>query len=112
MPPFKTPDLAQRGAASRDAKARALELLRNKAAPDPALVEERRIAREAREAADAERRAAHKAAIEAEKAARAQARAGAEAAANALKVEKRQLTPAEQKAIRDARYAARKARKK
>jgi hypothetical protein len=69
------------------------------------------------EAARAERRAAHKAAIEQEKAAReearAKAKAEAEAAAEAAAAAARSPvvpTAAELKAARDARYAARKAR--
>ncbi|MEE2916914.1 MAG: DUF6481 family protein, partial [Pseudomonadota bacterium] len=74
MAGYKTPDFSQRAAASRDAKASALEKLRNKAAPDPEAVAARAAARAAREAAEAERREAHKAAIAAEKAAREEAR--------------------------------------
>jgi hypothetical protein len=111
MAAFKAPDFNQRAAAARDAKQRALELLRNKPAPDPALVAERQAARAAREAAEAERRAAKAAAIEAEKVAKAEAKAAAEAALEAAKPKPVTLpTAAELKAARDARYAARKAR--
>ncbi|NNG51695.1 hypothetical protein HKX04_18635, partial [Sphingomonas sanguinis] len=79
MAGYKVPGFADRASASRDAKAAALEKLRNKAAPDPAVVAARAAAREAKEAAEAERRAAHKAAIEQEKAAREEARAKAQA---------------------------------
>lgn len=117
MAAYKTPDFNERTAAARDAKATALEKLRNKAAPDPQVVAARQAVREAKEAAEAERRAQHKAAIEQKKAdkeeARAKARAELEAAAAAAAAAKRPpavTTPAELKAIRDARYAARKAR--
>lgn len=119
MAGYKAPDLNDRNAASRDAKARALELLKNKPAPDPEVVAARRAAAEAKEAREAERRAAHKAAIEQEKAdrekARAEAEAAAAAAAEAEAAAKRPPvvpTAAELKAARDARYAARKARAK
>ena len=75
-------DAADDGAAARDAKQRALEALKNKAAPDPAEVAARLAAREAKEAAEAEKRAQRKAAIDAEKAAKEEARA--QAAAEAL----------------------------
>ena len=58
MTGYKTPDFSQRAAASRDAKANALEKLRNKAAPDPEVVAARTAAREAKEAAEAELHAA------------------------------------------------------
>jgi len=119
MAGYKTPDFNDRAAASRDAKARALEALRNKAAPDPEAVAARAAAREAKDAAEAERRAQHKAAIEQEKRereeARAKAKAEAEAAAAAAAAAKRPPvvpTAAELKAARDARYAARKARQR
>lgn len=115
MAAFKAPDFNQRAAAARDAKQQALEKLRNKPAPDPAVVAERQAARAAREAAEAERRAAKAAEIQAAKAAKEQAKAdalaAAQAAAEAAKPKAPNLpTPAELKAARDARYAARKAR--
>jgi hypothetical protein len=119
MAGYKAPDFSQRAQAARDAKAAALEKLKNKPAPDPEVVAQRRAAQEAREAAEAEKRAQRKAAIEAEKAAkeeaRAKAKAEAEAAAEAAAAAKRPPilpTAAELKAARDARYAARKARQK
>ena len=119
MAAFKSPDFNERAAAARDAKARALEQLRNKAAPDPEVVAARQAASQAREAREAERRAARKAAIEQEKAAKEEARAKAlaeaQAAAEAAAAAKRPPhvpTAAELKAARDARYAARKARQR
>ena len=122
MAAYKSPTFEDRAAAARAAKDRALARLSDKTAPDPEAVAARTAAREAREAAEAERRAAHRAEIEAEKEARALARAQkqaeAEAAAERAAAARRPAppprvpTPEEMKAARDARYAARKARKK
>jgi hypothetical protein len=106
MPAFKAPDFNQRTAAARAAKQAALEKLRNKPALDPEVVAQRQAAQAAKEAAAAERAAAKKAAMEEAKAAKAAAAEAAKAA------EPKPLTEEERKAIRDARYAARKARKK
>lgn len=110
MAGYKAPDLNQRLEAARVAKQRALELLRNKPALDPAVVAERQAAREAREAAEAERREARRLAAEEAKAAKAAA--ALEKAAAAKKPEPVVMTEAERKAARDAKYAARKARKR
>jgi len=124
MAGYKAPDFNQRSAASRAARETALEKLRTKAAPDPAVIAERQAARAAREAAAAERRAAAQRAIQEEKAARiraaeekaaaeqAEAERLAEEAAAKLAAAKPARTEAELKAARDARYAARKARKR
>lgn len=112
MVAYKAPDFTERAAAARAAKQRALELLRDKPAPDAAAIAARQAAREAKEAAEAERRAARKAVAE-------QAKADKKAAAAPPVVEKvvpeksTVMVPsaAELKAARDARYAARKARK-
>lgn len=115
MAGFKAPDFTERAAAARDAKQRALEALRNKPAPDPEAIAARQAKLAEREAAAAERRAARLAEAEAAKAAKEAARAEAEAAriaAAAPPVQKPKLNEAEMKALRDARYAARKARKK
>jgi hypothetical protein len=122
MAGFKIPTFEERTAAAREAKQRALDKLRAKPAIDPEVVAARAAAAEAREAAAAERRAAHKAAIEAEKAAKEQARAQAqleaEEAAERAAAARRPgpapvlPTPAELKAARDARYAARKSRQR
>jgi hypothetical protein len=122
MPAFKLPDHNERALASRQAKERALQKLRDKPAADPALIAEREAARSAREAALAEKQAARRAAIAEEKRAREEARAAAQAAKEAAELaaaEARRPAPppnlptaAELKAARDARYAARKARRK
>jgi hypothetical protein len=114
MTGYKAPDFNQRAAAARAAKERALEKLRAKPAPDPAIVAQRIAAEAARDAIAAEKRAARHAALaeekEAARAAAAAHRAAAEAAAAASVTPT--LSEAEKKAARDARYAARKARKK
>ena len=117
MARFKTPTLEERTAAARDAKARALEKLRNKAAPDEAALAARTAARQVREAAEAEKRAAYRAGIEEAKAAREAARAEAAAVAERAAEARRPAPPPslpsadDMKAARDARYAARKARR-
>jgi len=95
---------------ARKAREKALELLAKKPVMDEAAIAERNAARLAREAAAAEKSAARRAAIAQAKADKAAARE-AEAAKAAASV-KPKLTPEEQKALRDARYAARKNRKK
>ena len=114
MARYKAPDFNERSANARAAKQSALEALRAKPAPDPAVVAERIAAQEAREAAAAERSAARKLAAEEAKAAKiAAAEAAAAAALAALPPPPPpKLTPEEQKALRDAKYAARKARKR
>jgi hypothetical protein len=107
MARYTNPDFNERAAASRAAKETALERLRNKPAPDPALVAEREAALAAREAAAAERRAARQLALQEAKAVKEAEKA---AAAQAKAAPKR--TEAELKAARDAKYAARKARKR
>ncbi len=107
MARFKVPDFNERAAAAAAAKAQALETLRNKPAPDPLLVAKRQAAQAARDAAAAERRAARQAAAEEAAAAKAAAREAA-----IVEAERPQPTEAELKAERDARYAARKARKR
>ncbi|WP_373487538.1 DUF6481 family protein [Blastomonas sp.] len=121
MASYKDPGFQERVALAQKAKEKALEKLRNKPAPDPALVAERQAAREAKEAAQAEKRAAKQAereqakaeaialAEQAERDAEANAKqAVLDAEANAQQVEE---TEAEKKLKRDARYAARKKRK-
>ena len=105
MAGYKSPDLNERMAAARAAKERALDKLRNKPLPDPGVIAERQAARAARDSAAAERRAERKRAAE-----------DAKAAKRAAQPENAPGSPgpseAELKAARDARYAARKARKK
>ncbi|GGG95434.1 hypothetical protein GCM10007420_08760 [Glycocaulis albus] len=114
MAGFKSPDFNERTAAARAARQAAVEQLRNKPAPDPAVLAERQAARAARE----EQRAAKKAEAEEAKAKRAEAArikaeaAQADAAKAAAEAAVPERTEAELKAARDARYAARKARQR
>jgi hypothetical protein len=105
MPPFKDPGFHDRAASAAQAKQRALEKLLARPPIDPAVLEERRAAQALRDAAAAKLREEKKAAREQEKAER-HARAAATAPAP-----RPELTEAEKKAARDARYAARKNRK-
>jgi len=106
MAGYKQPTFQERAALAAKAKQAALETLRAKPPLDEAVVAERRAARLAREEAQAKVRAEKLAEREREREAR-KARA-AEAAASAKGAPP--LTEAEQKAARDARYAARKGR--
>ena len=90
----------ERLARAAEAKQKALDKLRAKPPIDPAVLAERQAARLKREAAEAEKRAAKVAAAKQADEAKA-----AKAAADAPPTE------AEQKALRDLRYAARKKRK-
>jgi hypothetical protein len=105
---YKSPTFQDRIGSAQQAKQKALDKLRAKAPVDEAVLEARRAAAAEREAAAAEKRAAKIAAAEQAALAKAAAAAAAaeEAAAAAPKSE------AELKAARDARYAARKSRKK
>ena len=115
MPPYKEPSFQDRAAMAQQARQKALDQLRAKEPVDPALMEERRAAREAKERKRAEDRAAKAAAVAAAKAERDAAKAAvlaeAEAAAAQKTASMKLLTPEAVKAARDARYAARKARK-
>ena len=93
-----------RAAQAAEAKAKALEQYRARPPIDEKLAAERKAAGEAREAAKAEKAATKKAELQAAGEAAA-ADAAAEVAAAVPKSE------AELKALRDAKYAARKARK-
>jgi len=109
---YKAPSFQDRIAAAGSARQKALDALKAKPPVDSAVIEERRRVQEARDQAAAIKRAARAEAIALAKAEKAERKAAAEAAA-ALKAAR--LTPAgaaEMKAARDARYAARKARKK
>ena len=104
MPSFKD-NFQDRLQRANEAKAAALAKLQAKPPLDPEVVAQRQAAQAAREAREAEARAAKKAAIE---------QAKAEKAARAAEIEANKPAPkteAEKKAERDARYAARKARK-
>lgn len=110
MKGYQQPGFEDRVAAAKRAKEAALEKLRAKPPIDEAEVAARIERERAREVAAAEKRAAAKLAKEEALAAKQeQARLAAEAEEAARPKE---LTPEEKKAARDARYAARKARKK
>lgn len=122
MAGYREPSFQDRTAAAAEAKRKALEKLRAKPQVDPEILAERRKAAEARDEALRVERAAKAealAAAKAEKAALKQAEAERKAkeqaeADEAAALKKARLTPpsaAEMKAARDARYAARKARK-
>lgn len=102
MTSFKHPSFQDRAGQAAAAKEKALQQLRQRPEPDQDKIEQRRAAAERRQAAQAEKLAAKKAAAE------ALAQSKAEAAAKAAKPVP---TEAERKAARDARYAARKARR-
>ena len=102
MASYKDPSFQQRTALAQQARAKALQALAAKPAPDAELLAQRKAAQEAREKAQAEKSAARKAAI---------AQAKADKAAAALVPVGAPPTEAELKAARDARYAARKKRK-
>lgn len=111
MASFKEPSFKDRAALSAEAKQRALEKLKAKPALDPAIVAERAAARAVKEAAEAQKRADKKAAIEQAKLDKiAKAEEAQRAAEEAVK--KVQMSEADKKAMRDARYAARKQRRK
>jgi hypothetical protein len=115
VPSFKEPSFQDRVASAGKARQKALEQLKAKPPVDEAVMAERRRAREVREQALAEERAAKAQAIAAAKAEKAAQKAAALAeaeAAAALKAARlKPASSAEMKAARDARYAARKARK-
>jgi Family of unknown function (DUF6481) len=107
MASFKTPTFQERTELARQAKQKALDQLKAKPPIDPAVLAERQAARLAREEAAAVARRAKAEAFQAAKAEKL-----AEAAARAAAIEAQpKLTEADQKAARDARYAARKKRK-
>jgi hypothetical protein len=112
---FKDPSFQDRVASASKAKQKALDQLRAKPPVDEALMAARRQEREARDRALEEERAVkarEKAATRAEKASVKAAELAAAEAAVALKAARlKPSTPEEMKAARDARYAARKARK-
>lgn len=101
MPSFKNPTYQDRVSQAADARQKALEQLRQRPPRDAQLVADRLAAAQKRDAAKAERAAAKKLAE-----ADAAAAEAAEAAANAPPSE------ADRKAARDARYAARKNRRR
>ena len=106
MTAYKAPTFADRQAAAAAARDKALAKLKAKPPLDPELVAERKAAAERKQAAAEEKRLAR---IVEREAAKVEAAAAAEAAKALIK---QPMTEAEKKAERDARYAARKARKK
>ncbi|MEO6091810.1 MAG: DUF6481 family protein [Novosphingobium sp.] len=118
MAGYKEPGFQDRTAAAAKARAKALEQLQAKPPADPAVLAERAAKAREREAAQTEKRAAMQREREAKIAARIAKAAELEAEAARLKEEAEsrlpppELTEAERKEARDARYAARKARKK
>ncbi len=102
---FKQPTFQERAALAAKAKQEALQKLREKPPVDETVVAERIAAQQARLAAQARAREEKLAAREREK---AEKKARAEAAAPPPPPP--ELTEAEKKALRDARYAARKSR--
>lgn len=118
MAGYKDPAFQDRVASAAAAKQKALEKLRAKPQVDPAVLAERNTARLAKEAAIAEERAAKIAARKQAEAEAAEAAAAAKAAEEEerarIEEEKAKAVPteAERKAARDARYAARKQKRK
>jgi hypothetical protein len=118
MAGFREPSLAERQSSADKARKAALEQYRAKPGPDdPAFVQRQAERATARAQRDAERKAARlaKEAREASEAAAAeiarQAEEAAAAARAAIDAAKEMTVQAARKAARDARYAARKARK-
>jgi Family of unknown function (DUF6481) len=105
---FKVPTFQERAELAQAAKLKALEKLKAKPAIDPAILAERQAARLIREAAEAEARAAK---IAAREQAKAEKRAEDERKA-AVKAAQPVVDKAAQKALRDARYAMRKMKKR
>jgi hypothetical protein len=113
---YKNPSFQDRVAAARNAKQKAIDQLKAKPPVDEAVLKQRREAWESKEDALMRDRTAKAEAAEAAKVEKALAKATqiaeAEAAA-ALKTERlKPASAAEMKAARDARYAARQARRK
>ena len=110
MKAYQGPSYQDRVGRAAEAKQKALDRLKARPAPDEAALAARREAGAAREAAQAEKRAARQAERDEDAAHRA-ARAD-EAAVRAEENEGGRIpTEEERKAMRDARYAARKRRK-
>ncbi len=108
MAAFKVPTFQERAELAQAAKLKALEKLKAKPALDPAILAERQAARLVREAAEAEARAARIAErerLKEEKKIEIE-RIAAQKAAQPV------IDKAAQKALRDARYAMRKSKKR
>jgi hypothetical protein len=108
MPSFKQPTFQERTALAAKARQAALEKMRAKPPVDEETLAQRLAARLAREENDAKVREEKRLAREAEKTARKER--ALEKAAQSEKKKAPELTEAERKAARDARYAARKSR--
>ena len=112
---FKAPTFQDRVAAANSARQKALDKLKAKPPVDEAEMEQRRKDHETKQQALNEERAAKReamAAAKAEAAAQKAARIKADEEAAVLKAARlKPASAAEMKAARDARYAARKARK-
>jgi hypothetical protein len=108
MAAFKVPTFQERAELAQAAKLKALEKLKAKPSVDPAILADRQAARLVREAAEAEARAAR---IAERELAKAEKKAEAERKA-AQKAAQPVIDKAAQKALRDARYAMRKAKKR
>lgn len=112
---FKSPSFQDRVAAASNAKQKALDVLKARPPVDEAVAAEQRRAHDAREQVRSRERAARHQALadaKAEKAAaEASARAEAEAAAALKAARLKPATAADMQAARDARYAARRARR-
>jgi hypothetical protein len=116
VPSYKDPSFQDRLGAAGKAKQKALDKLKAKAPADPVIMAERRAAWEKQEQARSEERVAKAEATATAKVQKAAAKAAHQAeeeAAAALKASRLKPTSAtEMKAARDARYAARQARRK
>lgn len=116
MASFKSPSFQDRVASAAKAKQKALDQFKAKPPVDEAIMAERRRAWEMREQALSEERVSKAEAAAAARAAKARLKAAevaqAEEAAARKAARLKPASEAEMKAARDARYAARKARKK
>lgn len=116
MGSFKNPSFEDRVASAAKAKQKALDQFKAKPPVDAAVMAERRRAWELREQALSEERASKAEAAAAAKAEKSRLKAAEVAAAEEAAARKaarlKPASEAEMKAARDARYAARKARRK
>jgi hypothetical protein len=108
---YREPTFQDRVKSASSAKQKALDALKAKPAPTEEELTARREAQAIKDAAEAERRAAKKAEMAEAKRLAAEAKAAAALAKLPKKPNIVMLTEAERKAARDARYAARQARK-
>lgn len=102
MASYKNPSFQDRVGQAAEAKKKALEQLRQRPLPDEKTVAARKAAEERRQAAKAQKAADKKAAAQAALDSKAEA---------AAKTATPEITEADRKAARDARYAARKNRR-